>query len=447
MLSAVIVIGGAGCATLNQDSTSTKSMIQSVTGLGDKAGDTNLPEQVQASVMREADLYVGAVAQATDDFRKRVPTIEARNMGQQWKLTEATAAYINATGEHPSMNAVDMLVLATMSRYVVEDYWVGEKFGDAARPLLETHRQLESNAWNIVQMILTPDQREEIRKLLEEYRRRYPHLRYIAAVRVPELAGMLGKLPSQVERSQRSGSLFNLLYLNPLAGLDPTTQAIQQTRLLAARMMYYVQRAPALLGWQTEMTLYQLAVQPESQQVLSNLNEFTQSTKIFAQTAEKLPQVINDQREAAIKQLFSELQKNEQQLGNTLTNLRQTLVAGNEMAVSVNAAVKSLDTFVQTVTATNSDSAAADTNSPPFNINDYANAATAIGTAAQQLNTLLLTADATTTQLVSRTGTETKEIVDYAFRRGMWFLAIALASIVVAALAYRGLARAFFRSK
>ena len=44
--------------------------------------------------MREADQYVGALAQATDDFHKKVTTTEARNLAQQWKLNGATVALI-----------------------------------------------------------------------------------------------------------------------------------------------------------------------------------------------------------------------------------------------------------------------------------------------------------------------------------------------------------------
>ena len=51
-------------------------------------------------------------------------------------------------------------------------------------------------------------------------------------------------------------------------------------------MMYYAQGAPTLVSWQAELTLFQLAVQPEARQVLSDLNDVGQSTKVFARTAE-----------------------------------------------------------------------------------------------------------------------------------------------------------------
>ena len=89
-----------------------------------------------------------------------------------------------------------------------------------------------------------------------------------------------------------------MLFLDPLAGLDPTAAAIQETRELGERAMYYSQRMPQLLSWQTELLAYQLAAQPESRQVLSNAQQLAASADIFAKTSEQLPQVINDQRQA-----------------------------------------------------------------------------------------------------------------------------------------------------
>ena len=293
----VALLVGTGCSLIKHETQTTKSILEGITGMDGKGGTTNLFDEIQAGVMREADLYAATVAAASDDFRTTVGTMEARDTAQQWKLMEGTAAYIIATGDNPLLNAADMLVLATLSRYVVEDYWVGKKFGDAARPLLETHRKLETNAWTVARIVLTPSQQDEVRRLLDEYRQRFPDLRYVAAVRIQELAGVLGRSPTEAEQGKKSGSLFSLLYINPLAGLDPTTQAIQQTRLLARRAMYYAQRAPMLLSWQAELTLYQLAAQPETRGVLSNFNQVAQSTTVFAQTAEGLTNLVNAQRE------------------------------------------------------------------------------------------------------------------------------------------------------
>jgi len=457
VLLAALVLFVSGCSMVQHETAATTSIFKSVAGMEGKGGTTNVLERLQSEVMREADLYVGMVAQATDDLYTRVPTIEARDMAQQWKLNEATAAYVNATGEHPTLNAVDMVVLATLSRYVVEDYWVGEKFGDAALPLLETHRTLETNAWSVVQLVLTPAQQDEVRKLLIEYRQRYPHLRYVAAVRMRELTGMMESQSAETAQSQRSGSLFSLLYLNPLSGLDPTTQAIQQTRLLAARITYYLQRAPTLWCWQAELTLYQVAAQPEAKQVLSDLDDVSQSTKVFARTAEGLPKLVNDQRVAAINQIFdrlavertnllTDLTSEEAKVRGLLNETRQTLQAGGQMADSINAAIQSLDAFVHYVSPpdTNAVPTPPDTNSHPFNVLDYGKAAGEVGAMATNLNTLLTTANQSmpqAAQISREASADLKAVVNHAFRLGLVLIAVAGVVTWLVVLACRRISR------
>jgi hypothetical protein len=317
---------------------------------------------------------------------------------------------------------------------VVQEYWVGREFGEAARPLLEVHRRLESNVWSVVEGVLTPTQLEEIHEMLREYERRFPDLRYVAAARLPELVDKLGRAQSQ-KQNRQPGSLLNLLYLNPLAGLDPTTQAIQQTRLLAERVTYYAQRAPMLWGWQAELTLQKLAAQPEAKGVLSNLNEVADSTKVFARTAEGLPKLVNDQRRAAIDQVFdrlaiertnllAQLAREETKLRGRLGEVRQTLQAGGQMADSVNAAIKSLDAFVQYVSPpeTNAVPATPDTDSHPFNVLDYGTAASQIGAMATNLTTLIQAvnqSEAQATRLTQQATADAKQVVSHAFRLGI----------------------------
>ena len=458
---AALVVLMAGCSMVQHEATDTKLVIRSLAGRGGNRNPTNAVVVLQSDLMRGADVYVGSVAQATDDFRARVRTAEARDAAQQWKLMEATAAYIDATGENPIVSVVDMAILASVSSRVVEDYWVGQKFGEAARPLLEVHRTLETNVWQILAGVLSPVQLEEVREILREYQRKFPNLRYVAAARFPELLEKLGR-PHTEQVNQPSGNLFTLLNINPLAGLDPTTQAIQQTRLLAARVSYYLHRMPTLWGWQAELTLYQLAAQPETQGVLSNLTDVAQSTKVFAQTAEGLPRLVNDQRQAAINQIFdrlavertnilADLGSEETKVRRLLSEARQTLQSGGQMADSVNAAIKSLDAFVQYVSPpeTNPAPAAVDTNSHPFNVLDYGTAASHIGAMATNLTTLIQTVNQSESQAarLSRQATaDAKEVIQHGFRLGLVLIVVLLAGSVLAGLVYRLIAARFTRA-
>jgi hypothetical protein len=388
---------------------------------------------LQIQVMRFADSYVASVAQAADEFGAKVGTPQARLAALKWKLGQATSAYTDATGPSPVVNALDILVLVTVSRMVIEDYGV-ETFGDAALPLLETQRQQETNAWSLANGMLKPAQQQELRDLIQEWRQKNPHQRYVGAIRFREFATALGK--PQTPATTSPTSVFSLLYLDPLAGLDPTTAAIEETQRLGERAMYYTQRMPQLLSWQTEVLAYQLAAQPESAQVLSNANQLASSAEMFAKTVQQLPQLINDQRQAAIQQLLDGLRSQE-------TDVRQTLNAGGDAAASINAAIKSLDAFVRFVTPTNKSQTSVATNSRSFNVLDYGTAAGQVGSAARDLNTLLTTLNQSTpqfTQLGQQTVADANRVVDHAFRRGLILILVLLIGSVVAGLTYRILA-------
>lgn len=428
----------SGCALLQREGAESSSIFRSFYG-SSGSSRTNAGAALQIEVMREADEYVAAVSQATDEFREQVNTREARNMALHWKLMEATAAYVNASGENPLLNAVDMVVLSTLARDVIETYWVGKRFGAPARPLLEVHQRLETNCWALASTILTPSQQEELRGLLKEYRDKNSDARYVGAGRLPELAATMGRaIPTS--QSTKPGNIFSLLYLNPLAGLDPATVAIEQTRNLAQRAMYYAQRAPMLLGWQVELTTYQLADQPETQQLLTDVTDVADASQAFAKTAVDFPKLVNDQREAAINQLLAgvaressnlvaNLNAQESQLRTLLPEFRQTFTAGGNMAGSVENAVKSLDAFIRYVAPPDDpQKPATPSDSPPFNVLDYGVAAEKIGVTAQELNTLLTSLNQSLPQ-VSHVGAElqgnARSVVDHAFRRALVLVLLA----------------------
>jgi hypothetical protein len=407
---------------------------------------TNLPTGpvtftvLQSQVMRFADTYAATVAQACDEISAKATNTDIRLTALRWKLGQATSAYTDATGQNPAVNALDMLVLVSMARIVVEDYGV-ETYGDAIQPLLDAQRSLESNAWTMASGVLKPSQEQELKDMIQEWRVKNPHLHYVGQIRFREFVTALGRMPSQATTS--ASSIFSLLYIDPLAGLDPTAAAIEETRELGERAMYYTQRMPNLLSWQTEVLAYQLAGQPESQQVLDDVNRLATSSEIFAKTAQQLPQLINDQRQAAIQQILDGLTTNANKSSELLTGARLTLDAASGAATNLNAAIQSLTEFVKYVAPTNS-APSASTNSKPFNVLDYGTAAAQIGAAANNLNTLLATMNQSAPQmekLSQQTKADAEEVVRRAFHYGLILVLVLLAGAVAAALVYRRLTR------
>lgn len=438
---AFLALALLGCSALRFSRGSPSAAIRSFQLGTNTSGKVITPATVQARVMRFADEYATMVAQAADDFGTKVATPEARLAALRWKLGQATSAYIDATGVNPVLNALDMLVLTTMARMVVEDYVVGT-FGEAALPLLETQRKLEANAWQLTSSgVIKAEQQQELKDLIQEWRRKNPNQRYVGMIRFLELVTALGRTPTPA--STKPTSIFSLLYLDPLAGLDPTAAAIEETRQLGERAMYYTQRMPTLISWQTEVLAYQIANQPESKTLLDDATRLAASAESFAKTAAQLPALVNDQRQAAIQQIFDSLASEEKKTRTLLTETRQTLNSANEMAISVNTAIKSLDAFVRYVDPTNTTPTTVSTNDKPFDVLDYGQAATQIGTAANNLNALLASVNRSTPELArlsQQTAADAERVVQRAFRLGLVLIVILLIGSVLAGLTYRVLA-------
>jgi hypothetical protein len=394
---------------------------------------------LQSQVMRFADTYVAMVSQGCDDATDASTNTDVRLAALRWKLQQATAAYNDATGENPPVNALDLLVLTTLARDVVQDIGASTFGTNVVQPLLDAQIAMESNAWDMASSILTPAQQAELRAMIRQWHQKYPHQHNIGAIRFREFAAALGQAPqpSQIKAT----SVFSLLYLNPLSGLDPTTAAIEGIRQLGERTVYYTQRMPTLLNWQAQLLAYQLESQPESQQIQADFNRISLSTATFAQTAQQLPQLINDQRQAAIQQILDGLIAQQEKAGQLMTNTRLTLDSAATAASNINSALQSLTAFVEYVSPTNSSQASASTNnSSPFNVLDYGTAAAQIGAMATNVNNLLTTANQSLPQIEkinAQVADHADAVVHHAFFLGLILVLILLAGAVVAGLTYR----------
>src|SRR5262249_50666889 len=151
---------------------------------------------------------------------------------------------------------LDMVGLTTVSLWVVEDARSRELFGGNLEPLIETHRSLKATAWNLAGQFLEPSESKELEDLFVEWRKQNPNERSVSGVHFREFALALGK--DQSPSNVKASSIFSLLYLDPFAGLDPTTVAIEQSRELASRTVAYAERMPTLVRWQAELLAFQI---------------------------------------------------------------------------------------------------------------------------------------------------------------------------------------------
>jgi len=164
---------------------------------------------------------------------------------------------------------------------------------------------------------------------------------------------------------------------------------------------------------------------------------------------EQLPDLIDEQRQASIQQVFDNLVAEEEEARDLLDETRQTLDAGNQMAVALNTTIESAEELARFVLPANRSTFAA-TNSRPFDVVEYGSAATQLAVAARELNSLLTTLNAATPEL-ERLGKGAAAGADHflsrAFVEGVVLILVLAGSLVLAGLILVRLAYPFLVKK
>ncbi|MHC4980422.1 MAG: hypothetical protein ACYTGT_15645, partial [Planctomycetota bacterium] len=265
-------------------------------------------------------------------------------------------------------------------------------------------------------------------------------------------------------------SVFSFLYVDPLANLDPTMREIQRTRELTERVFFYSERLPVIVYWMARSLYYDLAAATEMQELMSNATQVAGVTERFATAVEGLPDVIEQQREAAVTQfsenlavereraidqfmagltdqrqaLKEDLAAEEERLQGALSEMKQTINAGTELSSSLDTTIASLDRFVARF-----ERDPGEPKGEPFDINDYRQTAIELAEAARQIDELVASVDqllitatpgedeASYVTAVERLETSGARLIDLAFKRGLVIAAVLVVGAGVVVLVGR----------
>jgi hypothetical protein len=395
--------------------------------------------KLQLGVMRFADEYAVRVNARVEAFQQATDDPSARLESQAWLVSQATAAFTIAAGPNPELNAIDMLVFATLSRMVIEDRWVGEIYGQRADGLLAEHTALEKRIWDYSRVLLTEAQTSELRASIDVWHRQNPLGRAVPFIHLEDFAfatsaSRAGTAPST--------SIFSFLGIDPLSNLDPAVRELAQSRQLAERAVYYGQRAPMLISMEAQRLAFEMAVAPESVRLLDSVGRIGNAAQTTSALAADLPELLAQERTAVIEQLTGVLDERQGQLQALAVQLRSTLEAGGVTSESVRETIAALDALM--VRFERPASRAAGQPPRPFDITEYTEALRQLGETAQQLQALLGQAEGKApalTQLSDRATDRMAAVVDRVYWRLVQLVLVLVAATVVGALAYRAIAR------
>jgi hypothetical protein len=400
---------------------------------GKKAKQPADPVEVQQTLLRFADEYSTRMVIGVDKLQRGTNAPDPSEI-LKWKIALNAETVSIAAGQNAVANLLDMTVFVTMMRTALEERWQPEVFGESARPMLESARNGETEIWRLVGTVLTPEQQAELRRSIDLWHSQNPLPESVLAVSSLGIASQLAE--ASKDNAVEPGSVFSLLKVDPLSGLDPAVREIAQTRMFAERALFVTQKMPMLLRWQTELLTINATETPAVQQLVSNSTQISASVDRFARVAEQLPGQVSTEREEILKAL----QAQEKDVSSLMSS-------GTQFSDSLNTTITTLDTLMQRfgVGDTNKPPSPPATNAEPFRIQDYTQSAAQLEMTARQLTQLLITLDQTigSTNLlqlsaqigpaVQQAQTSGKEIVDYAFWKGILLVVIML----LAALIYR----------
>ena len=426
----LLIVAGTGCRLLQNAANVPAQAVRSVTP-GNNATPAADPVEVQQKLLRFADDYSLRMTAGVDSLRRGTNALTPTKV-LETKIQIGSETWSIAAGPNAVADLLDMTVFVTVTRMALEEYWQPKMFGESALPMVDYSRSAETEIWELAGTVLTPAQAAELHRSIAAWHDQNPLPESLVAVRALGFAAQVAAADKADEA--QPGSVFSLLMIDPLAGMDPAVREIAQTRLLAERVLFLSQKMPMLLRWQTELLALNAVEMPAVQQAVSNSTQIAESVARFAAVAEKLPDQVSNERAEILKALQSQ----EKDVSALLTN-------GTQMSDSLNTTLTTFDALMKRFGVGETNNAPAPTNAEPFRIQDYTAMAAQLDATAQRLTELLVTLDRTlgSTNLLQLTAQAApvvqsakaggKEIVDYAFWKGVLLVGV----VLLAALVYR----------
>jgi hypothetical protein len=325
--------------------------------------------ELQAHLMGFADRFAAYISQGFETFDELAPPLESRRIVQGDAVYSMYAAFLIAAEEDPDPALLDMVVMVTLGRMIYEEHWL-DKLSPSVQSMVAGFRKAEKDIWNIVALVLNPDQQQELLELIKGWRRNHPQELQFSYLRVSDFASERAK--SKLSEVWKPSGLFK--------SVEMATKQVEEARLLAERAMFLATRMPLLTGYFADVWTSQLLISPEIKALLTDLHRFVNTT-------ENLPQDFAREREALIEQTMDRLADErkktindflaqEARLKGVLTDIKQAVIETNKLMTSLNSFTEYLESE-------------SPEGSQPFVISDYKETAAEIGRAGSQLNSLV----------------------------------------------------------
>jgi hypothetical protein len=302
------------------------------------------PTLVRTELFAFIDTYGATIAQPADDLIAATGKREVATWALRYKITSATVLLTDAAAANPIGGMLDAVIYVSLERSCLEDHWVPTLLGPEGQALLQATRRGEAEAWAMAQKFLSPPQIAELKAVIDRWRKEHPGQYYVGNIRFADLGAyrQYGADPA----TAKPGSVFSLLYLNPLPSLDPVAEELRQYRLLTERLTFVLVRMPALMSWRVEQAMNLVVDLPQADRIIASTTQVAGASDRLVDVFAKYPADLSIERKAAIEQWMTgmdaqrreiqkELDSEHSRLGATLEETRQTIASARSAAASI----------------------------------------------------------------------------------------------------------------
>ena len=309
--------------------------------LDDESSDEAMTrEELEDHVRRFADRYYTRMALALGTIRKSATNDEEVEILQGWhSLSQATAVDI-AVGPNPVTNLMDMMVLTSLERIVIKDYWMPDVFGEVRGGiLLRASTEAERDIWTVANDVLTAEQQQDLRQLITEWHAENPDQIYPWMIR---MSAFSGQRAASLNAVKQSGGM--------LKAVHQARETAEELQAFGERVLFYLQRAPSMTSNAMETSVLQLLGGRHVADVMEDADRFVNAVEHLVDVIEALPsgrlaavdQFVEGVREER-KLLFEQLSSAQPEAQAMLVELRQTLEVVNQITERMSSGEKKSD--------------------------------------------------------------------------------------------------------
>jgi len=413
---------------------------------------------LQSHVMSFADRFASIMISAFGQYDAQKSPKKTRHEVQGLITYSMSNVYIIAGESDPDVALLDIISMVTLGRIIFEEEGP-KRFGRNIQPIIQGFQRAEKDIKGIAARVLTAEQIKNLRIIVLKWRQNNPEVFFFPLVRFSNFAA--DRRESKLARADDAEGIFETV--------EVATEQAEEMRLLAERGMYLATRMPQLWGLFGELWLTRILDNPDLETILADVTQLIEVSSRLATTAEDLPGQITKEREATIKQAMENVSKErsaaitqamesvakersaaitqfiselsaerkaalndffaeEERIGGLLSDLKQTLEAGNELIVSANALMAN--------------------QAKPFDIGDYQKTLVELSNSAQELTKLATSVERISNNIgvdqlipqvvkaMDKAGSEGEELASHTMRLilviiGVWFVAYVIARLLI----------------